>query len=95
MILFVIQMVTILKQYVFYNKDPRRLQPLVNYIVNQFHAVDFNGETTFDVVQVLSYFRAFYEELRWKFVPWTNEIMDRCWGELSSEHEDVSTILEC
>ncbi|KAH9947692.1 hypothetical protein B0H21DRAFT_737636 [Amylocystis lapponica] len=77
-------------EYVFFNKDPRRLQPLVDYIVNQFNTVDLNGESTFDAVQVLCFFRAFYEELGWQFTPWVEDTIERCWLELSrSEHDDV------
>ncbi len=77
-------------QYSFYNKDPRRMQPMVDYLFEKFNSVDFNAESTFDVVKVLSFFRAFYEELSWKFAPWTDEVLRRCWPEISSEHDDVS-----
>lgn len=76
-------------QYAFYNKDPRRLQPLVDYLLSQFKTLDFNAESTFDVVRVLCFFRAFYEELNWKFAAWTDEVLRRCWPEISSEHDDV------
>ncbi|KAI0702460.1 hypothetical protein BC835DRAFT_1411015 [Cytidiella melzeri] len=75
--------------YTFYNKDPRRVQPLVDFIMEEFRTVDFNAETTFDVVKVLSFFRAFYEELDWKFSAWSDDVLRRCWIEIGSEHEDV------
>ncbi|KAI0961190.1 hypothetical protein AcV7_000358 [Taiwanofungus camphoratus] len=77
-------------EYVFSNKDPRRVQPLVDYIIDEFNGVDFNSESTFDVVQVLCLFRAFYEELGWKFFPWAEDALARCWSEIDrSEHDDV------
>ncbi|GBE78103.1 hypothetical protein SCP_0109850 [Sparassis crispa] len=77
-------------EYVFFNKDPRRVQPLVDFIVAEFDNVDFNSESTFDVIQVLSFFRAFYEELGLKFIGWIDDVIKRCWLELDrSEHEDV------
>ncbi|KZT06355.1 uncharacterized protein LAESUDRAFT_653878 [Laetiporus sulphureus 93-53] len=77
-------------EYVFFNRDPRRLQPLVDYIVAEFEDVDFNNESTSEVVHVLSIFRAFYEELGWKFTPWVDDAVERCWSELSrTEHDDV------
>ena len=77
-------------QFAFYNKDPRRVQPLVDFIMEEFENVDFNAETTFDVVKVLSFFRAMYEELEWKFSAWSDDVLRRCWSEIKSEHDDVS-----
>ena len=76
-------------QYMFYKKDPRRVQPLVDFLWKEFHAMDYNGESPFDAITILSCFRAFYEELGWKFSAWTDETMQRCWPEISSEHDDV------
>ncbi|KAI0374438.1 hypothetical protein BV20DRAFT_1049238 [Pilatotrama ljubarskyi] len=76
-------------EHVFYNKDPRRLQPIVDRIMEEFKIVDFNGESTFEIIQVLCFFRAFYEQLGLKFTPWVEEVLDRCWAELKCEHEDV------
>lgn len=80
-----------LGQFVFFNKDPRRVQPLVDYLVEEFNTVDFNAESTSDVVKVLCFFRAFYEEMNWKFSAWTDEVLRRVWPEISSEHDDVRT----
>ncbi|KAI0768547.1 hypothetical protein BD413DRAFT_614418 [Trametes elegans] len=76
-------------EHVFYNKDPRRLQPIVDYIMEEFKTVDFNGESTFEIIQVLCFFRAFYEQLGIKFTPWVEDVLERCWSQLKCEHEDV------
>ena len=36
------------QQYMLCNKDPRRVQPLVDYLVEKGKAVDYNGESSFD-----------------------------------------------
>lgn len=59
-----------------------------------FNTVDFNGESTFEIIQVLCFFRAFYEQLGVKFSPWVDDVLKRCWAELKCEHEDVCTPLE-
>jgi proteasome activator subunit 4 len=74
----------------FYNEDPRRLQPLVDFIMNEFHSMDFNGESSFDAVKVLSLFRSLCEGLNWKFSAWIDEVIDRCWPQIQSEHDEVS-----
>lgn len=76
-------------QYIFHNKDPRRVQPLVNYINKEFQELDFNTGLAFDAVKILSLFRALYEELKRKFIPWSDETVERCWDEISSEHDEV------
>ena len=71
------------------------MQPLVDYLVEQVKIVDFNAESTFDIVKVLCFFRAFYEEMNWKFYAWTEDILKRCWPEITSEHDDVSHCVRC
>lgn len=73
----------------FTNKDPRRVQPLVDQIVKDFHTCDFNSETTSDTVKTLCYYRAFYEQLGWKSFAWVDETLRRYWRDLTCEHEDV------
>ena len=66
---------------------------MVDYIIAEFYAIDYNAEMTFDAVKVLSLFRAFYEELGRKFSPWTNDTLARSWAELTCERDDVSISL--
>lgn len=65
------------------------MQPLVNYINKEFQELDFNTGLAFDAVKILSLFRALYEELKRKFIPWSDETVERCWDEISSEHDEV------
>lgn len=76
-------------QYLFYHRDPRRLQPLVDFLVDEFKLLDFNAELSFDVFKVISLFRAFYEELGRKFTPWIDEVVEHAWKQIHGEHEDV------
>ncbi|CCM01642.1 uncharacterized protein FIBRA_03703 [Fibroporia radiculosa] len=77
-------------EYVFFNRDPRRLQPMVDHVVAAFKGVNFNSESAFDVIQVLAFYRALYEELGWKFLPWIDDALEKCWRELGrTEHDDV------
>ncbi|KAJ7071321.1 hypothetical protein C8F01DRAFT_1216892 [Mycena amicta] len=76
--------------YLFHNKDPRRLQPLVDHIMELWLTMDFQTELTFDATKILSIFKAFYQELNWKFTAWTDEVVERCWKQLEvNEHEEV------
>ncbi|EGN99641.1 hypothetical protein SERLA73DRAFT_159863 [Serpula lacrymans var. lacrymans S7.3] len=76
-------------EYLFYKKDPRRMQPLVDYVFEEFNNADYNGESAFDSVKILSLFRAFYSELGWKFSAWSDDALSRAWPELRSEHDEV------
>ncbi|ESK98482.1 membrane protein [Moniliophthora roreri MCA 2997] len=76
-------------EYLFYNKDPRRIQPLFEHILDMYKNLDYNTELSFDAIKVLSLFRACYEQLGWKFHAWIDEVTERCWAEIHSEHEDV------
>lgn len=66
------------------------MQPLVDHLVHEFENLDFHGESTFAISQVLCFYRAFYEELNWKSSPWVDDMVRRVWAELGCEHDDVS-----
>ena len=77
----------------FYHRDPRRAQPLVDELVDRFNSVDFNGESTFGISQVLCFYRAFYEELGWRFEPWADDMIARIWPEIGCEHDEVRSYI--
>ncbi|KAF5337122.1 hypothetical protein D9611_003196 [Ephemerocybe angulata] len=80
-------------QYIFYHKDPRRVQPLVDFIWNSFKGMDYNPEMSFDAVKVITLFRCLYEELGRKFFSWTDETVKRAWGEIHNEHDHVRAFI--
>jgi len=75
--------------YIFYHKDPRRFQPVVDHVVTQFFNMDYNSQSSYDSVKVLALFRSFYSEAGWKFTDWSDSVLERFWPEIHSEHEDV------
>ena len=72
-----------------YHKDPRRMQPLMDFLVDAFTNLDFNAELSFDAVKVISLFSAVFEGLGRKFSPWTDDMVERSWTEIHGEHDDV------
>ena len=80
------------RQYLFHKRDPRRYQVLVDYLVQEFHSTDYNGESSLNAVKALCFFRAFYEEQNWKFSQWVDQAVERVWAEISSEHDEASYI---
>lgn len=73
----------------FSNRDPRRVQPLVDFVVSRYHDADWNTESSFDAIKVLSAFRCFYEQVGWRGTAWVPDVMERAWPELTGEHDDV------
>lgn len=55
--------------------------------------MDFNGESTFAISQVLCFYRAFYEELGWRFEPWADDMIARAWLEIGCEHDEVRSYI--
>ncbi|KDR84809.1 hypothetical protein GALMADRAFT_217878 [Galerina marginata CBS 339.88] len=80
-------------EYMFYHKDPRRVQPLTDFLVDAFINLDFNVELSFDAVKIISLFRAFFEELGRKFTPWMDMTVERSWSEIHGEHDDVRAFI--
>ncbi|KAI0322289.1 hypothetical protein OF83DRAFT_1094493 [Amylostereum chailletii] len=79
-------------EYIFSNKDPRRFQEFVDYILKEFHATDYNGESSLHAVTALSFVRALYEEESWKFTAWADEAVERVWAEMACEHDEVHRV---
>jgi proteasome activator subunit 4 len=80
---------TNLSQYIFSSKDPRRVWPLVDFLWKQYISMDCNTESSFDAIKVLLPFQSFYETHGWKISSWVDEMLERCWPEICSEHDDV------
>ncbi|KAF7339921.1 Membrane protein [Mycena venus] len=81
-------------EYLFHSKDPRRLQPLVDHLMNLWATMDYQPELAFDATKIFSVFKALYEELNWKFTAWTDGVVERCWDQLIiNEHEDVRAFI--
>jgi proteasome activator subunit 4 len=72
-----------------YHKDPRRIQPLMDFLMDAFTHLDFNAELSFDAVKVISLYSAVFEGLGRKFSPWTDDMVERSWAEIHGEHDDV------
>jgi len=76
-------------EYMFGGRDPRRSQPLVDYIVEQGVNADYNGESSIEASRSASFWRAMAEELGWRFGAWVDQYVERHWMELASEHDEV------
>ncbi|KAK7694363.1 hypothetical protein QCA50_001549 [Cerrena zonata] len=76
-------------EYIFCNRDPRRVQPIVDQLMNELRTVDFHAESTFDIVKILSFFQSFYQYTGWKSTAWVEEALTIYWPQLSSDHDDV------
>ncbi|KAJ6627245.1 hypothetical protein B0H10DRAFT_1941394 [Mycena sp. CBHHK59/15] len=80
--------------YVFHKKDPRRLQPLVDHLMKLWATMEYEPELAFDATKIFTVFKAFYEELDWKFTAWTDEVVERCWAQVdTNEHDDVRAFI--
>lgn len=77
----------------FFHRDPRRLAPLVHYILDQFVSMDCNSESSFDAVKVASFHHGMLETFGWKFTAWTDMTIQRYWKEIHSEHDELRSYI--
>ncbi|KAJ7169566.1 hypothetical protein C8R46DRAFT_1162360 [Mycena filopes] len=81
-------------QYLFHGKDPRRLQPLMDHLLNLWETMDYQPELAFDATKLFTVFKGLYQELNWKFTAWTDRVVERSWHQLeTNEHEDVRAFI--
>ncbi len=76
-------------KYIFYRRDPRRVQPLLDHITEKFRTYDFGGQSPFSATVVAAFMQSVYEELGWRSAPWMDEIMSCYWLELDCKHDEV------
>ncbi|KAH7104159.1 hypothetical protein BKA62DRAFT_635182 [Auriculariales sp. MPI-PUGE-AT-0066] len=76
-------------EYLFNGRDPRRTQPLVDFVVDQGLTADYNGESSIEASRSASFWRSMAEELGWRFTAWVDQYVERHWQELASEHDEV------
>jgi len=55
--------------------------------------MDYNPEMSFDAVKVTTLFRSMYEELGRKFIPWTDDMVEKTWTQIHNEHDDVRAFI--
>ncbi|PVF98837.1 hypothetical protein CPB86DRAFT_757643 [Serendipita vermifera] len=76
-------------EYLLGNRDPRRSQPIVDYIINESRLMEYNQELSFEAVRICCFTQAMAESLGWRFQPWIEPILERHWQELASDHDEV------
>ncbi|KLO18849.1 hypothetical protein SCHPADRAFT_819201 [Schizopora paradoxa] len=72
--------------YIFKDRDPRRIQPLLNYVVEMFEACDFNSQFPFHVEVPATFIIATMTAIGWRSEPWLEKIVNQYWLGLKAEH---------
>lgn len=76
-------------EYTLGNRDPRRSQPIIDFIVSENRTMEYNQELSFDAVRICCFTQAMAEALGWRFQPWIQPVLQRHWQELASDHDEV------
>lgn len=66
-------------EHVMYQRDPRRLGPLVSFILNNGRAVEFVNSTSADLRSNLTLVSAAIRCFTWRFSPWAEEFRELYW----------------
>lgn len=80
-------------EYVLSNKDPRRVQPLVDWLVKKGLSVDFNSESSFEPIKMTFFIRTMIEALGWRFAPWAPAFLKVYWSQIGCEHDEVTSYI--
>ncbi|KAG8908485.1 hypothetical protein FRB99_005843 [Tulasnella sp. 403] len=76
-------------EYIFINRDPRRVQPLIQWLVQKGLSLEFNAESSFEPIKIAFFMRALIETLGWRFAAWTPAFLELYWKEIGGEHDEV------
>jgi len=62
--------------------------------VDEFIQTDFNSESFFQPLKISSFINAVGDQLRWRFLPWIDDILQRYWQEIACDHDEVSLVFD-
>ncbi|KAG8915861.1 hypothetical protein FRC00_010752 [Tulasnella sp. 408] len=80
-------------EYILSNRDPRRVQPLVDWLVKKGLSVDFNSESSFEPIKMTFFIRTMIESLGWRFAPWAPAFLKVYWSQIGCEHDEVTSYI--
>ena len=71
-------------EHVFFQRDPRRLQPLADYLLEVGRSVDYANGSAFEIKKATSMVSSLIRCLGWRFEPWADEFIDISFNQASS-----------
>lgn len=81
-------------EHVMYQRDPRRLGPLVSFILDNGRSVDFVNSTSADLRSNLTLMSAIIRCFTWRFAPWADEFRNLYWQRgMLSDYSQIATLV--
>ncbi|KAG8998807.1 hypothetical protein FRB90_012229 [Tulasnella sp. 427] len=80
-------------EYMLLERDPRRVQPLVDWLVKKGLSIDFNSESSFEPIKMTFFVRTMIDTLGWRFAPWTPAFLKLYWNQIGCEHDEVTSYI--
>jgi proteasome activator subunit 4 len=71
-------------EHVLFQRDPRRVQPLVDYLLEVGRSVDYANGSAFELKKAVSMTSSLVRCFGWRFEPWADEFIDICFNQASS-----------
>lgn len=81
-------------EHVFFQRDPRRLQPLADFVLEVGRSADYANGSAFEIKKAAVTLSSMIRCLGWMFEPWTDEFIDIMFNQaISSNFVEVRVIV--
>lgn len=79
--------------YNFYKTDPRRIQPLMSFVLEKARSVDLDAGSAFEVTKSLTFLNCLIVRLSWRFDAWTGGMVDEMFASLGNDFAEIRDLL--
>lgn len=75
-----------------FKRDPRRLQPLVDFIIQRAHDADLNGGSAFALNKSLTFMHSLMRCMSWRFDAWSEQLSSEYFDALGNDYAEVRLV---
>jgi proteasome activator subunit 4 len=81
-------------EHTLYQRDPRRMQPMVDYLLEVGQSVDYTQDSAFELKKATALSSSLMRCLAWRFEPWADDFVKLYFGPaISSDYVDIRNLV--
>lgn len=80
-------------EFNFFKRDPRRLQPMVDFVLETARSADLSAGSAFGITKALTFLNSLMRCLSWGFEPWTGNMKEEFFAALDNDYAEIRDLL--
>ncbi|CED83025.1 Uncharacterized conserved protein [Phaffia rhodozyma] len=84
---------TMFFEFNFFKRDPRRVQPMIDFVIQKAKSLDYSAGFAFEITKSLNFINCLMRCLSWRFDAWSGEFIDEYFGALGNDFAEIRELL--